>query len=217
MTGSASCGLCHREYTEWQADAHSQSAINPRFVTMYRGSDVHGQKGQPTQFTSDGKALPPDPALPDYGPGFRLDNPERAGNCATCHTPRGGQDPQRPTPARGRAATPALTVERAETQKIYVQGVTPVGIEGIGLEGITCEFCHKVRRGHPRSQAPVCPRRYARHHVDEAGPAADGDDQLFFGTLIDVARSATATCRCNPKASSAPRVTSACLAAWSAT
>src|SRR5215211_7452886 len=31
VNGSASCGVCHREYKEWQLDAHSQAAVNPRF------------------------------------------------------------------------------------------------------------------------------------------------------------------------------------------
>ncbi len=48
VSGSASCGLCHREYPEWQADAHSQTAVNPRFLTMYTGTNVQGQVGQDT-------------------------------------------------------------------------------------------------------------------------------------------------------------------------
>ena len=87
VAGSASCGLCHREYKEWQADAHSQSAINPRFLTMYNGTNVKGEEGQPTRWGDKGAALPPDPSQPYYGPGFQLDTPDRAGNCATCHTP----------------------------------------------------------------------------------------------------------------------------------
>src|SRR5687768_2559265 len=87
VNGSASCGLCHREYKEWQADAHSQAAINPRFISMYTGSDVNGNPGQITELNQVGLALPPDPNKPYYGPGFQLDNPGRAGSCATCHTP----------------------------------------------------------------------------------------------------------------------------------
>ena len=36
---------------------------------------------------ADGSPLPPDPTKPYYGAGFLLDNPERTGNCATCHAP----------------------------------------------------------------------------------------------------------------------------------
>src|SRR5579871_4640025 len=31
VTGSAACGLCHREYKEWQLDAHAHAASNPHF------------------------------------------------------------------------------------------------------------------------------------------------------------------------------------------
>src|SRR5512136_423416 len=71
--GAESCALCHREYAEWTADAHSQSAKNPRFETMYRGTNVQGQKSQLTRIGTNGVPLPPDPSQPDYGPGYRLD------------------------------------------------------------------------------------------------------------------------------------------------
>ncbi len=85
--GAESCGICHREYAEWKADSHSQSATNPRFLNLYRGTDITEKKASPRALISEGKAMPPDPALPDFGPGFKLDNGDRAGNCATCHTP----------------------------------------------------------------------------------------------------------------------------------
>jgi hypothetical protein len=107
VEGSASCGLCHREYAEWQADQHSQAAINHRFLTMYTGTDVAGREGQPTQWGKDAKALPPEPDQPYYGPGFLLDNPNRTGNCATCHTPMASQTPNTQN-CPGRAATPIL-------------------------------------------------------------------------------------------------------------
>jgi hypothetical protein len=87
IEGSASCGLCHREYEEWLSDAHSQAAVNPRFISIYTGSDVNGNKGQPTRWTREGKAIVPEASEGYYGPGYRLDNQQRAGNCATCHTP----------------------------------------------------------------------------------------------------------------------------------
>jgi len=186
LVGAAACGLCHREYPEWKQDAHSQSAIDPRFVMMFRGTDVYGQKGQPTQFTSDGKALPPDPTLPDTGPGFRLDNPDSAGACAACHAPMAAKIPTTNSCAWSGCHS-STTAERAETQKIYLHGVTPVGIEGIGLEGISCEFCHKVREviidpgtGLPPAAMPgIMSLKLAR---------PQGDAQVFFGTITDVAR-----------------------------
>ena len=42
---SESCAPCHTAYNEWKADAHSQTATNPRFVSIYKGTDIHGNKG----------------------------------------------------------------------------------------------------------------------------------------------------------------------------
>jgi hypothetical protein len=187
LTGSAACGLCHREFNEWKQDAHSQAATNPRFITMFLGSNLQGQRGQATQYASDGKTiLPPDPALPDTGPGFRLDNPERAGACATCHTPVAAKMPTTNSCAWS-GCHASYTAERAVSSNLNLNGVSPVGLEGIGAEGVTCEFCHKVREiivdpgtGLPYSDMPgILSVKLARPH---------GDDQLFFGTLTDVAR-----------------------------
>jgi len=35
---------------EWQLDAHSQSATNPRFLTMYLGTDVNGNQSPMTRY-----------------------------------------------------------------------------------------------------------------------------------------------------------------------
>ena len=142
-SGAAACGVCHREYPEWQADAHSQSASNPHFISVYRGTNLEGKKGQLTQLNSDGKVMPPDPALPDYGPGFRLDNPERSGNCAACHTPMAAKTPTQNGCAWSGCHTD-LTAERAQTQGIDVRGITAVGLMGVGEEGVSCEFCHVI-------------------------------------------------------------------------
>jgi hypothetical protein len=187
LTGSAACGLCHREFNEWKQDAHSQAATNPRFISMFLGTNLQGQKGQSTQYAGDGKTiLPPDPALPDTGPGFRLDNPERAGACATCHTPVAAKMPTTNSCAWS-GCHASYTAERAVSSNLNLHGVSPVGLEGIGAEGVTCEFCHKVREvivdpgtGLPYSDMPgILSVKLARPH---------GDDQLFFGTLTDVAR-----------------------------
>ena len=64
--GSLSCSHCMPCYEEWQADAHSQSAVNPRFLTMYNGADVYGNHSPPTRFaySRDYGSFPlrPDPA-----------------------------------------------------------------------------------------------------------------------------------------------------------
>ena len=65
---------------EWLADAHSQSAVNPRFLSIYNGTDMQGHQSPQTKFIPSSPssknnagysyvALPPDDTLPYYGPG----------------------------------------------------------------------------------------------------------------------------------------------------
>ena len=112
----------HLPFDEWQRDAHARSATNPRFLTMYTGSDVHGNTSPPTRYGYSrdyGRfPLPPDPNEPYYGPGYKLDFPATDGNCAACHTPAAAvNDPY---------------------------GVDPTALSGVAAEGIPCDLCHKI-------------------------------------------------------------------------
>jgi len=78
--GEQACAGCHsRELAgtdvdlpvdQWLLDAHSYTATNPLFVTMYLGTGW--RSGPPI--------------------GYRLDNPDSFGNCAACHTPMASVD-----------------------------------------------------------------------------------------------------------------------------
>lgn len=107
---------------QWLLDAHSRSAINPRFLSMYSGTDLAGKRGKPRRYfhTRDYGTFPVPPGKEDgdTGPGYRLDFPETRGNCAACHAPLAA------------AAAPYDT--------------DPVGLRGVPAEGINCDFCHKV-------------------------------------------------------------------------
>ncbi len=109
-------------FDDWLNDAHSQSATNVRFLTMYAGTDVNGNQSPVTGtgYSSDYGSFPISPDLSQdyYGPGFKLDFPDSAGNCATCHLPA------------------------AAVNMPY--GVDPADVEGVGAEGVACDFCHKV-------------------------------------------------------------------------
>jgi hypothetical protein len=176
------CGECHSYQVpkglerplgtlpvdEWLQDAHSQSAVNPRFLTMYNGTDVDGNQSPLTRFGNNrdyGRfPLRPDPDQPYYGPGYKLDFPETAGNCAACHTPVAAvNDPY---------------------------GVDPTTVSGVAAEGVPCDFCHKVwdARLDPISSLPYSNmpgvlsfefRRPPEGHQFFAGPfddVAPGED-----------------------------------------
>ncbi len=125
------CQLCHAEpgnpnsnlpFDEWQQDAHASSAENPHFLTMYLGTDMYGRQSPATRYgySRDYGNFPlrPDPNLPYYGPGYKLDFPLTQGNCAACHAPMEAVD--------------------------NPYGINPSLITGVGKEGIGCDFCHKV-------------------------------------------------------------------------
>jgi len=122
------CENCHSgsneslPFDEWIRDAHSQSAGNIRFLNMYLGTDVIGNKSPLTRFGYNrdyGKfPLPPDYDHTWFGPGYKLDFPDTEGNCATCHTPLTAiNDPY---------------------------GTDPSELDGAAAEGINCDFCHKI-------------------------------------------------------------------------
>ena len=165
-------------------DAHSQSAVNPRFISMYTGSDVNGNPGQITELNQAGVALPLDPNQPYHGPGFQLDNPGRAGNCATCHTPQASTSPNNQNCSWSGCHT-SLTIERSNG--VIPKPAMPVSLKGIAAEGISCDFCHKIGDVtiDPKTKLPppdmpgILSMRLYRPE--------DGQ-QLFFGTLVDVPR-----------------------------
>jgi hypothetical protein len=125
------CENCHADpnnpqaalpFGEWLKDAHALTARNSRFLTMYNGTDMAGNQSPPTRYfqTRDYGRIPlrPDPNVPYFGPGYKIDFPETAGNCAACHTP-------------------AAAVNAAYS-------TDPATVSGVGAEGVACDFCHKV-------------------------------------------------------------------------
>lgn len=149
---------------EWELDAHSHSATNARFLTMYLGTDINGNQSPLTRYGTSrdyGRfPLRPDPAQPYYGPGYKLDFPETMGNCAACHTP-------------------AAAVNASYS-------TDPTQLSGVEVEGVPCDFCHKIwdvqldpASGLPYPNMPgVLSYEFRRPH--------DGH-QFFAGPLDDVA------------------------------
>jgi len=185
IEGSESCALCHPSYAEWKADAHSQSAVNPRFLTMYEGTDVHGNKS-PSSYDASGRIRPPDLTQPYYGPGYKLDYPDRAGNCAACHTPLASNL----EPSNTCGWSGCHTEFTAWASEEVPDGVSPTDLTGNAADGVGCDFCHKIGdvildpdTGLPYADRPGISSM--RLYRPEEG------QQLFFGTFDDVTRRVT--------------------------
>ncbi len=169
----AACQNCHSvpgqpssalPFDEWRRDAHGTAAQNPRFLSMYAGTDLQGRRSPLTRFVVNPEygrvPLPPDPDQPYYGPGYRLDFPNSAGNCATCHTPAAiDQDPF---------------------------GTDPTTVAGVGAEGVTCDLCHKIQRVRfdPATRLPDLGRPGVLSMEFLRPPPGE---QVFFGPYTDVA------------------------------
>jgi hypothetical protein len=93
------CERCHPTVVaQWVNNAHAGAVSNPRFFSLYNGTDLTGTV--------------------QVGPGFRLDFPDLAGNCASCHAPGEGVDGY-------------LTTRMQD-------------VRGLITAGIHCDYCHKI-------------------------------------------------------------------------
>jgi hypothetical protein len=167
-TGDNSCYSCKPGVTQvWLAnDAHSRSSVNPRFLSMYNGTDTLGNQSPLTRigFSSDYGAFPlrPDPKQPYFGPGYKLDFPKTAGNCSACHVPGAAlADPY---------------------------GMDPNEASGVDLFGVHCDFCHKINavRLNPANGMPF-PNLPGVLSIEIRRPFTEDKEryQLFFGSFQD--------------------------------
>jgi len=171
---AGNCQNCHSQpgeplsllpFDEWQRDAHGTSARNRRFLSMYNGTDLSGENRSPlTRFFNHKDygpvPVPPDPNLPYYGPGFKLDFPNSAGDCAACHLP--------------------AAAHRAPYD------TDPNTVSGVGREGVACDLCHKTWsvRTNPATGLPY-PNTPGVLSMDFRRPPPG--EQLFLGPYDDVA------------------------------
>jgi hypothetical protein len=152
-----SCMHCMVAHPQWQSNAHANSATNPRFFSVYNGTGLDGA------IVSE--------------PGYKLDFPGTAGNCANCHAP---------TAVVNGIATPI-------SDTTTITGTTSADmneVSGVDLEGSFCEFCHKIGEvyldpvtGLPYDDRPgVLSTRLYRSPPGHV---------LWFGPFDDVARRVT--------------------------
>ncbi|MCD6425904.1 MAG: hypothetical protein J7L35_10435 [Anaerolineales bacterium] len=154
--------LSHLPFDEWMLDAHSQSTRNVRFLTMYQGTDIHGNQSPPTRkgYNNDYGSfpLPPDLSQPYFGPGYKIDFPDTAGNCSACHAPM---------------------------QAISAPYGTDPSSLAEGTEGISCDFCHKIWAVNLNPDGLPSPNMPGVLSYQFRRPG--GEHQLFMGPLDDVA------------------------------
>jgi hypothetical protein len=167
-TGENSCYSCKPGVTQvWlDNDAHGKSAGNIRFLTIYNGTDVNGNQSPPTRYGSNrdyGRIpLRPDLTQPYYGPGYKLDFPDTAGNCGACHIPGASiEDPY---------------------------GTNPNKVTGVNTFGVHCDFCHKVAdvKLDPQTNMPFL-NMPGVLSMDIRRPFPEDKEryQIFFGSFDD--------------------------------
>ena len=171
----AACARCHADRSgtvravddpaplpvdEWLLDAHAQSAVNPRFLSLYNGTALDGTRGDLTAYQFDsalGIDIPTAPTSGQGDVGFRLDFPDSAGSCAACHVP-------------------ILALEHGHN-------ADPNTAAGVAREGVTCDFCHKisgVSLGANGLPAPDLPGVFSLTFLRPSH-----DEQVFMGPFDD--------------------------------
>jgi mono/diheme cytochrome c family protein len=166
--GENSCYSCKPGVTQvWlDNDAHGKSASNMRFLSMYNGTDVNSNQSPLTRYgySRDYGRIPllPNLSQPYYGPGYKLDFPDTAGNCAACHIPGAAiNDPY---------------------------GTDPNAISGVNTFGIHCDYCHKVAdvKLDPATNMPF-PNMpgVLSQDIRRPFPADEERYQIFFGSFDD--------------------------------
>lgn len=104
--GEVGCVHCMGAHPQWQANAHGNSATNPRFFSLYNG----------TVLTTTAV----------ISPGYKLDYPGTAGNCSSCHAP---------TAAAAGIGTPFTgTIPVTSTTLADMNALSGVDTEGVFCE-----------------------------------------------------------------------------------
>ncbi|MFC1822334.1 multiheme c-type cytochrome [Thermodesulfobacteriota bacterium] len=134
------CFRCHTKLTRyWDKSKMAHTTSNPKVLDMLNGTDAYKRK--------------------NIGPGYRLDNPNSNGNCASCHAP---------SAAASSTWSQDLNTVLRSSQKEW--------------DGISCDYCHKVRKVIPDKTKPS-----GMGAILERQTATRGPSILVFGPYDDVA------------------------------
>ncbi len=133
------CSRCHVKVTQnYDQSKMAHTTSNPKVLQMYYGTDAFKRTGR--------------------GPGYKLDNPDRDGDCIACHAP-------------SIAATDPLSND-------LLDALYSVRSE---WDGISCDYCHKVRKVLKNPERPS-----GFKAVLERQSARSGNSILVFGPYDDV-------------------------------
>ncbi len=158
---SSACGNCHPSImSQWRHNAHGAAVSNPRFFSQYNGTNLDGDQ--------------------TVAPGYLLDFPDTAGNCAACHAPGAAVDA--PFTTEMNAVRDQLT---AGIHCDFCHKIGGAYLRGVERAGVDCVSCHKQGGTQPQSASyetysnmpGVLSLRVLR-------PPA-GDD-IFFGPYPDI-------------------------------
>jgi hypothetical protein len=133
------CSMCHGKLSQyWDQSKMAHTTSNPLVLAFFSGTDAYNRPG--------------------IGPGYRLDQPGRNGNCVTCHAPSAAASSPRPPDM--------LSVLRSPFTE---------------WDGISCDYCHKVRRVLPDMSKPS-----GASAILERQSSPTGRSILVFGPYDDV-------------------------------
>jgi len=118
-------GASYNEMNEWFRSGHGKVFNGRYFESMYTGTSTTGkvsQRAEPVIIDNEWVPVPAEKGQDYHGPGFQLDFPGQAGNCAYCHVP----------------ASVSFSQGSMDLSPFFPQ------LGGAWGEGVTCDVCHKV-------------------------------------------------------------------------
>jgi hypothetical protein len=130
-SGDDSCATCKPGVTEiWLQNAHAGAGTNPRFFSMYNGTDAAGNPGVP--------------------PGYVQDFPGTTGNCATCHAPGAGIDAPYSSDMNSLSGADTFGVHCDFCHKVADVYLNPA--TGLPYPNVPGALSMDVRRPYPESE-----------------------------------------------------------------